>query len=136
MVARPRSRYWHDYRGCGWHYSQFALESGRILYRYRVNLLLGQSDLGLQLAEDGEDRGRLVTVTDDSRTALAGAIAQRSGPDDSNDRARYALALFRARNATEHDKRSAVVTLAGLLGERRGLLKSHLLRKDEGRSSR
>jgi len=42
LVARPRFRSWHDYSRCGWHYSNFALEPGRALYRWRVdNLLVG-----------------------------------------------------------------------------------------------
>lgn len=49
----------------------------------------------------------------------------------TGDRVRHAVALFRRRGATEEDKRSAAVALAGVLEERRGLLKSELFRKDE-----
>jgi hypothetical protein len=45
---------------------------------------------------------------------------------------RHAIALFRSRGSTELDKRSAVVVLAGVLEERRVLLKEKLFRKDEG----
>jgi hypothetical protein len=47
-------------------------------------------------------------------------------------RVRHALALFRGRTATEHDKRSAVVALALVLEERRHILKDNLVKKDEG----
>ncbi len=50
----------------------------------------------------------------------------------SGDPVRHAVALFRRRGATAHDKRSAVVALAGVLEERRQLLKAQLLRGDEG----
>ncbi len=42
------------------------------------------------------------------------------------------MALFRSRGATEHDKRSACIALAGILEERRDLAKEYLHRKDEG----
>jgi len=131
QVARPRSRWLHPYAGCGWHYSSFSLDTGRQLYRWRVNKLLDRSDLGLRLAEGGEDQGRLVAATDQARTDLATAMASRSDPG-TGDLVRHALALYRARNASEHDKRSAAVALAGVLEERRGLLKSELVSKDEG----
>jgi len=44
---------------------------------------------------------------------------------------RHAVALFRARLATAHDKRSAVTPLALVLEECAALLKEHLLSKDE-----
>jgi hypothetical protein len=46
---------------------------------------------------------------------------------------RHAIAQFRARGATTLDKRSAVVTLAGVLEPlRETVLKKHLARRDEG----
>ncbi|MBY8854420.1 hypothetical protein K7G98_41740, partial [Saccharothrix sp. MB29] len=43
-----------------------------------------------------------------------------------------ALEMFRRRGATETEKRAAIVTLAGVLEERRDLVKQSLLPKDEG----
>jgi hypothetical protein len=42
------------------------------------------------------------------------------------------MALFRRRGATGEDKRSALITLAGLLEERRQLIKAELVSADEG----
>jgi len=131
LVARPRARSFHGYAGCGWHYSEFALEPGRRLYRWKVNRLLDGSDVGLQLASNGEDEGRLVAVTDDARTELAGTMAARQD-GGTGERVRHGLAMFRRRDATEHDKRSAIVALALVLEERRQLLKDNLSKKDEG----
>ncbi len=89
------------------------------------------SDAGLRLADDGEDMGRLVASTDAARTDLATAMAVRTDPSTGDD-VRHALALFRSRAATEPEKRSAIVTLAGVLEERRQLLKEQLARRDEG----
>lgn len=50
-----------------------------------------------------------MAVTDDARAGLVSAVVERG--DANGDRVRHALALFRAREASEHDKRSAIVTL-------------------------
>jgi hypothetical protein len=131
LVARPQARRFHSYSGCGWHYSAFSFETGRLLYRWRVNLLLDRSDLGLRLAEEGEDSGRLVAVTDLARADLVSSMATRTDPG-TGDVVRHAIALFRGRNASEHERRSAAVALAGVLEERRTLLKTELMSKDEG----
>lgn len=132
LVARPRARWWHDYGNCGWHFGEFSSDTGRALYRWQINTqVLAAGALGLQLAETGPDAGRLVRVTDDSRTDLVERVL--ATPDaGAVGRVEHAIASFRSRTATEHDKRSAVITLAGLLEERRDLIRTDLGRKDEG----
>jgi hypothetical protein len=44
----------------------------------------------------------------------------------------HAIALFRARSATEHDKRSAVVALPDVVEVRRGLIETASASKHEG----
>jgi hypothetical protein len=131
FAARPRARTMHGYGGCGWHYSAFSFEAGQVVYRWRVNRVLDRSDLGLRLADEGEDAGRLVAATDPARTELAVAMAGRTDAG-TGDVVRHAIALYRSRSASEHDKRSATVALAGVLEERRALLKAELMSKDEG----
>ncbi|MCM3885954.1 hypothetical protein [Frankia sp. R82] len=75
------------------------------------------------------DVGRLLAVTDQARADILRVAAEHDGA--VGDRLRHAIELFRGRDAGEHEKRSAVVVLSGLLEERRDLLKSELLRKDE-----
>lgn len=130
MVARPRKRWMHPYAGCGWHHGDFSLEAGRVLYRWRVNNLLDRSHLGLRLAEEGEDIGRLVSSSDPARSDLLAAMAQRT--DHIGDRLGHAIGLYRGRHADEHTKRSAIIALSGILEERRELIKAELLSKDEG----
>lgn len=131
VAAFPRARSYHGWDNCGWHHSEFAASTGRSVYRWKVNSILVRSDLGLRLADDGEDRGRLVATTDPAREDLSRRMASRVD-DSTGDRIRHAISLFRARSATEHDKRSACIVLAGVLEERRALLKSEMLSKDEG----
>ncbi len=131
LSVRPRERWFHQFDGCGWHYRAFGRDTGQALYRWRVNRLLDGAEVGLRLAEDGEDVGRLVHVVDDGRAdLLEGALA--TPEPDVRGRVEHAIALFRGRGATEHDTRSAVITLAGILEERRQLIRTDIGRDDEG----
>ena len=132
LVSRPLTRWYHGYGECGWHYGDFEIEPGRVVYRWRVNKILARSDLGLRLAEDGEDIGRLVTVTDDARAELVQAVVARDDGEPA-DQVRHALALFRQRGADRNQKRSAVVALALVLEERRhDVLTGVLAKSDRG----
>ncbi|MGH9262578.1 MAG: hypothetical protein ACRD08_22195, partial [Acidimicrobiales bacterium] len=130
FAARPQRGEWHRWNNCGWHVFDLDRRSGQRVYRWKVNDLLGRSEVPYRLAEAGEDIGRLVAVTGDARDDLAATMAARTDRDTAGD-VRHALKLFRARAATEQDKRSAIVALAGMLEERRQLLKAELLTKDE-----
>lgn len=57
---------------------------------------------------------------------------RRAAPPATVDRVQQAIALFRSRTASVEERRSAVTTLAGILEERRSLLKPKFLTKDEG----
>lgn len=131
LAVRPRSRSMHDHDGCGWHYAAFCTDTGRALYRLRVNRLLASAGLALRLAESGEDVGRLVRTVDEGRTDLLDRALRTPDPGVAA-RVVHAVAQFRGRTATEHDKRSALLTLAGVLEERRELIRDKVGKKDEG----
>lgn len=131
LVERPRTRFRHAYNNCGSHYSDFAFYPAQMLYRWTVNPILARHGLDLVLAKSGEDTGRLVHQPTDGRAALIDAAL--SAPDlTARPTVEHAISLFRGRDATREDKRSACVALAGLLEERRTLLKDRLHKKDEG----
>jgi len=130
LIARPRQRAW-DMSGEGrWCYMDFAPAPGRALYRWQVNQLLARHAVGLQLASDGEDVGRLVRATDDAREDLVERAQQSPDPGTRAD-VSHAIALFRGRTATTADRRSAVIALAGILERRQRLLKRELFSQDE-----
>jgi hypothetical protein len=131
LVAAPRTRWMHGYGACGYHHGDFSTALGQEIYRWSVNRILDRTSLRLRLADEGEDLGRLVAVTDDARTDLAHRMAGRSD-EATGDEVRHALAVFRGRNAGVQEKRSACIALAGVLERRRTLLKEHLPKKDEG----
>jgi hypothetical protein len=57
LVARPR--FVEDCDTCIGHFSDFSTETGRALYRWKVNQLLEASGDPLRLADSGEDVGRM-----------------------------------------------------------------------------
>jgi len=129
LVARPRLRSYHDYGNCGWHYDDFSVRCGRKLYRAKVNALFERCLLPLRLATEGEDVGRLVNESVGPKQELIHRVIQSS--IDPGPKA-HAIALFRGRSATVEERRSACIALAGLLEQRRGLVKQEFLSKDEG----
>ncbi len=131
LVARPRVRHLHSYAGCGWHYSQFSVTAGREVYRWKVNELLKAAGIGYALAGTGEDIGRLVATYDDGRSELIHTVLANARPESAGQVA-HAVALFRSRTADDEYKRSAILTLAGVLEERRQLIKVELGTADEG----
>lgn len=131
LAARPRRKTTHDEYGCKGHFLDHARVTGRAIYRWRVNELLEKSGSDLRLSESGADIGRLVRHYSDPRAELMSQIAEvEEGPNKAS--VEHAIALFRKRDATREDKRSACVALALVLEERRKMLKSNLLSKDEG----
>ena len=99
--------------------------------RWKANELLTAAGISYRLADNGEDLGRLVAVFDDGRSELLGEVLGRAQPDTAA-RVQHAIALFRRRGAGDEDKRSALITLAGILEERRQLIKAELVSADEG----
>ena len=130
LVARPRHRDQHALDGCNGHYSNFAQIPAQVLYRWEVDQLLDRYGVGLHLAGSGEDAGRLVC---NLGGGLEGLVLSALGSRDPGvrDDVGHAVALFRSRTATTAERRSAVVTLAGVLEQRKALLKIELFAKDE-----
>ena len=129
LSARPTRGWYHPYANCGFHPSRFAHSSGMRIYRWRINKLLAASTLGLRLAEEGEDIGRMVRVLSDGLQLLAASKA--SSASEAEPEIAHAIALLRRHGGSREDRRLAVVGLARVLEVRRVALKEHLLSKDE-----
>ncbi|MFF0572899.1 hypothetical protein [Streptosporangium saharense] len=63
LVSRPREAWYHNFASCGMHYSSFASEPGRRLYRWRVNRILSDANVPYRIEEVGELVGRIVPVS-------------------------------------------------------------------------
>ncbi|MGU3586945.1 hypothetical protein ACLBYD_27815 [Rhodococcus sp. C26F] len=130
LAARPRNRYYHEYSQCGYHYSDHTLRTGQMLYRIRVNELLAATNLPFRLATEGEDIGRLVTITDAARAdLLVRAVEQPTR--QLTDQVSHAIALYRSRQSTREDKVSAIRELMAVLEpDRYTVLKGTSAEKD------
>ena len=131
LVARPRRRWHHDFNDCGWHSEDFDTGAGRRIYRRLVNRILEHHGAEYRISNEGEDVGLVIRTVDEARAELLDRASRSPSPGVAG-RVEHARALFRGRNATEHDKRSAVLTLVGILEERRELIRTEIGKKDEG----
>lgn len=129
-VRRPMTSRPHNYGGCGLHFDAFDPVQGLRVYRWRVNELLTQSDLGLALDEDGRLENTAPEAIETLVTDMRARTASIHAAD--TDEISHALGRFRHRGASALDRRHAVIALAGVLERRRGIVKKELLRKDEG----
>jgi hypothetical protein len=131
LAAYPTRGWYHQYCDCGFHPTRFSRSTGQALYRWQINTVLDGTTLDLRLAESGEDLGRMVRI---APTGLHDLLEQAaaSAPDGVSNDVAHAIALFRAAHNSREQRRSAVVALAGILEQRRGVLKEKLLSKDEG----
>ena len=128
IVARPIKAWFCDY--CEVHHpSEFSQESGQLIYRRLINQLLDKSSIELRIAEAGTDIGRMVQATPNEMGDLVNEALDRQLPD--HDQISHAVSTFRHRDGTVEQRRSAIVTLAGIMEQRRQLLKDELLSGDE-----
>ena len=129
LASWPTIGWYHGDYDCGWHPEGYSDRIGRTLYRWRMNSLLQQAEFKFRLADRGEDTGRMVrSVPRELGKLIDDALDSETGSRDDLD---HAIALFRSRNSTRETQRSAVRSLAGILEERRQVLKERLLKKDE-----
>jgi len=123
QAQRPRTRGFHSYADCGWHYGDHNKESGGVVYRWRVNELLDRYDVGLRLGSKGAEKGRLVRHSRFDLDDLAEELTEVSS-EGHGGKVASAIRLYRARASTVHDRRAAVAQLAGILESARQTLKS------------
>ena len=130
QAQRPRTRFFHSYADCGWHYSDHNHESGAAVYRWRVNELLDRYQTEYRLGKQGPEKGRLIRHADLDLDDLAGTlIAATEGTDD--DKIAANIRLYRLRESNAHEKRAAIAQLAGILERYRKQSKGSALPKGD-----
>lgn len=131
LASYPRSiSYFHEYADCGPHYGDFSDATGQSLFAHQVNDLLRKRGIRLELALEGDDIGRMVVALDQSYAVLVSDSSELE--DRHTDAVRHAVALYRRRSGNRQDKKSAIVSLIGVLEREKALLSaSGLGSKDE-----
>ena len=101
------------------------------MYRWLVNEILDRSKAPLRLAESGLDAGLLVSAAHDDRDQL---VDRALKTPDSKDRSEveHAVKLFRGRDSTREERRSALTSLGRVLEARRPFVEASLTKKDSG----
>lgn len=123
QAQRPRSREFHSWDDCGWHYADHNKESGGVVYRWRVNELLERYGVGLRVGSKGSEKGRLIRHAGLQLDELADELGDASANSDERLIA-DAIHLYRARSSTTVQRRAALTQLANYVEKYRQTFKS------------
>lgn len=118
QAQRPRTRSFHGWDECGYHYDDHNKASGGVVYRWRVNELLESYGIALRLGNQGDELGKLIqhaTLNLDDLGDQAVAVAGSSRDKTVAE----AIQLYRKRAATTTDRRAAIAQLANYIELRR-----------------
>lgn len=125
-VSEPQQKDYHDWNGCGFHYSDFDKAKGQQEYRNRVNPLLQRYGEGYELT----DKGELMVLAPQGVQHLL--KAQLPTKDNTvTEKVRIAVEKFRRYGNSMDERQSAVRDLADVLEWLRPQIKETLLKADE-----
>jgi len=128
FVSKPLKGYYHEWNGCGWHYSTFDKITGQSEFRYELNPFLNGYLEGYELSLEGQI---LLQGGPGLKELLAMEVPVHD-PKNVDEKIKYAVSKFRRHRATIEDKHEAVRTLADVLEFLRPEIKKFPLTKDEG----
>ena len=125
-VSKPQQKTWHDWNGCGNHYSDFSSELGQEEYRARLNPILERYGPGYELNARGE-------IMQLSPSGLKHLLDAQLPTRDATvtEKVRNAIDQFRRYGSSIGERQQAVRDLADVLEWIRPQIKTALLRKDE-----
>jgi hypothetical protein len=127
LVAEPIDGRYHDFAGCGWHYSVFDKAKGQDEFRKLINPALERYEQPLQMTPAGEI---IVIGPEEFRPLLDAALPASADADLVISRVDEAIRIFRSRGSTKAERRQAVRELADVLEALD--IKEEMLPKDEG----
>jgi len=128
FVSKPLKGYYHEWNGCGWHYSTFDKQIGQSEFRAEINPFLEGYLEGYTLSQDGQI---LLQGGPGLKELLATKIPVHD-PKNVDEKVKYAVQKFRRHRATVDEKKEAVRTLADVLEFLRPQIQQLPLSKDEG----
>lgn len=114
---------YHEFAGCGWHFSHFNNEEGQRDYRRTVNRLLERYEGGFDLSNIGRVERRLpLQVAELMASPLVGV---------SPEEIHIAEAVRKYQSRVGLDRRDAVRDLADVLESMRSLVREHMFTRDQ-----
>ncbi len=127
-VSKPLEGRFHDYGGCGWHYSTFDRNAGKARFRQQINEVLADYGAGWELSKGGEIMAKVTPGLDELLEQPVASVDARN----IVNRVEEAVRKFRSRHSSPSDRRDAVRDLADVLELLRPEAKKVLMSKDEG----
>ena len=131
-VAAPTQRSWHGFGEPHWDFYRFSRRRGRAVYRWEINRILSKHKSRYEMATEGANAGQIVERTAPQMADLITSVTTETRDNDDAQKVSHAFDHFQKREIDSESKRSACITLAAVLENRRYLLKENLLTKDEG----
>ncbi|WP_146244056.1 hypothetical protein [Curtobacterium sp. MCBD17_013] len=131
QAQRPRAfGFIHDFNKCGPHYDEGAnKQSGGAVYRWRINDLLREHNVPLELSRNRGERGRLVRrFPSELAAGVNETLTRHQSPDDE---VAHAIRDYRTRSAGRPQKIASVTLLAGEIEKRKLTIRQQLLKNDE-----
>lgn len=125
--SMPKDGTHHSYSDCGWHYSTFEKEPGRLEYREKMNKVLALYRSGYELSLEGE----ILALADSGLEGLFEAPVPGPDPENVAARVEAARTKFRRYRASMDERRDAIRDLADVLEYLRPQLKKVFATKDE-----
>jgi hypothetical protein len=129
LVSEPVHGRYHDFAGCGWHYTAFDATNGRQEFRKLINPALERYEQPLEMTSTGEI---IVLAPQEFRPLLDASVPASADTDLVTARIEDANRIFKSRASTKADRRQAVRELADVLEVLRPEIKEEMLSKDEG----
>ena len=129
LISEPVHGLYHDFAGCGWHYSVFDKAKGQQEFRKLINPALERYEQPLQMAPAGEI---IVLGPEDFRPLLDAPLPASADADLVTSRVDDAIRIFRGRGSTKAERRQALRELADVLEALRSDIREEMLPKDEG----
>jgi hypothetical protein len=128
-ISKPIDGYFHEFSGCGMHYSTFNNLAGRNEFRHEINVLLCDYQDGFELGENGEIHFLLSPGLNElTKAQLPTKEEEKKTIKVKVDRA---VQKYRDRHSTIEDRKEAVRELADVLEFLRPQIKSIMGKKDD-----
>jgi hypothetical protein len=128
LVSEPVSGRYHDFAGCGWHYSVFDKRKGQEEFRTLINPLLERYEEPLRMTAEGEIT---FLAPEELRPLVDAPLPSGTDPDLVTARVDEARRIFQSRASTKADRRQSVRELADVLEALRPQIREEFLPKDE-----
>lgn len=126
-ISQPIKGWYHDYSGCGWHYTHFDKDMGQEEFCAEVNNFLQDYGDGWELSPEGE----ILSLGGPGLRDIFAASIPTDDHDNINQRITAAIRKFRRHGSSMEDRGDAVRALADILEYLRPEAQRLLTKKDE-----